>query len=179
MKRTRLNRLVLRPDSSKSMECYVDASFANGWSTGDPTDRTSVLSRTGYVIKFADCPILWTSQLQTEITLSTTESEYVALSQSLRDVIPLMELMREIQPLVRTKFLSRVVHCTVFEDNEGALALARLPRMRPRTKHIALKFHHFIDHVCQGTVIPEPIDTKEQTADALTKALPRDQFQYL
>lgn len=164
---------------NKSLECYVDASFANGWNKSDPEDRVTVLSRTGYVIKFADCPIIWVSKLQTEQTLSTTESEYVALSQSLRDVIPLIELMREIQPLVRTKFLSRAIHCTVFEDNEGALALARCPRMRPRTKHICLKYHHFRDHVLRGTVVPEPICTTQQVADTLTKALPRDQFQYL
>ena len=39
------------------------------------------------------------------------------------------------------------VHCTVFEDNSGALELARLPKIRPRTKHINQAYHHFREHV--------------------------------
>jgi len=72
------------------------------------------------------------------------------------------------------------LHHHLFEDNEGALALARCPKMRPRTKHLCLKYHHFREqHVRRGLVIPEPIDTKEQTGGIFTKALPKDQFQYV
>ena len=72
------------------------------------------------------------------------------------------------------------LHHHLFEDNEGALALARCPKMRPRTKHLCLKYHHFREqHVRRGLVIPEPIDTKEQTGGIFTKALPRDQLQYV
>ena len=38
------------------------------------------------------------------------------------------------------------VLCTAFEDNNGALELARTPKMRSRTKHINLVYHHFCDH---------------------------------
>jgi len=179
LKATREKGLIFKPDSSKSLDCYVDADFAGSWSHADVQDASSVLSRSGYVIMFARCPIMWVSKLQTEIALSTTESEYISLSQSLRDVIPLMNLLQELQPMIRTKFFQRAVHCTVFEDNEGALELARTPKMRPRTKHIALKYHHFREHVRRGTIIPEPINTKDQIADLFTKPLARDQFQIL
>ena len=87
--------IIYKPDVSKGLECYVDADFAGGWSQADSENADNVLSRTGYVIMYADCPILWVSRLQTEIALSTAEAEYIALSQSLRDVIPLITLLKK------------------------------------------------------------------------------------
>jgi hypothetical protein len=85
--------------------------------------------------------------------MSSTESEYISLSQSLREVLPLMELV---------KYLSKAgfnlgttkpqVHCKAFEDNSGALEMARTPKMRPRTKHLNIKFHHFREAVGEGLV---------------------------
>ena len=67
----------------------------------------------------------------------------------------------------------------MFEDNNGALELAKTPRMRPRTKHISLKYHHFRQQVKDGKVKIEAIDTKVQIADIFTKPLPRLQFETL
>ena len=68
------------------------------------------------------------------------------------------------------------VHCTVFEDNSGALELARLPKMRPRTKHISQAFHHFREHVERGDIIVNATPTEDQLADILTKPLPEAMF---
>jgi hypothetical protein len=48
------------------------------------------------VIKFCDVPILWVSKMQTQIALSTMEAEYIALYQSMRDLIPIREILKEI-----------------------------------------------------------------------------------
>ena len=48
--------MVFRPDTSRGLECYVDADFADGWKDGDHDSPESVLSRTGFVIMFAGCP---------------------------------------------------------------------------------------------------------------------------
>jgi hypothetical protein len=69
------------------------------------------------------------------------------------------------------------VYCKVFEDNSGALKLARLPKLCPRTKHINICYHHFREHVGKGLVKIFPIDTKDQIADALTKPLTHNSFQ--
>jgi hypothetical protein len=79
--------LIISPDKALGLECYVDADFASGRCQETGTDPASVLSRTGYVIRLYGCPILWCSKLQTEIALSTTEAEYIALNQSMREVI--------------------------------------------------------------------------------------------
>jgi hypothetical protein len=49
---------------------------------------------------YAGCPITWLSKLQTEIALSTTEAECIALSQAMREVIPFMNLMQEIDDIL-------------------------------------------------------------------------------
>ena len=82
------------------MDCYVDADFAGFFGVEDPTDPISVKSRTGYVIMIANCPLLWASKLQQEISLSTQESEHVALSSSLRDVIPIQNLVKDVMAAV-------------------------------------------------------------------------------
>ena len=80
LKRTAKQGIIVKPDKSKGFECYVDADFAGGFSKAESTDPTSCLSQTGYVIMYANCPILWSSKMQSIIALSTTEAEYIALS---------------------------------------------------------------------------------------------------
>jgi hypothetical protein len=85
--------IVYTPKPELGLECFVDADFAGGWTQADADNPDNVLSRTGYVIRYAGCPIGWCSKLQSEIALSTAEAEYIALSQALREVIPLITLL--------------------------------------------------------------------------------------
>jgi hypothetical protein len=68
------------------------------------------------------------------------------------------------------------VRCKAFEDNSGALQLAQLPKMRPRTKHINVKYHHFREAVEQKRVHIVHVPSEDQLGDLLTKNLPRDLF---
>ena len=175
---TRDRGLILQPESPPQFDCYVDADFCGNWDRHTAhLDPITAKSRTGYVIRFAGCPLSWGSRLQTETALSTTEAEYIALSTALREVIPLMALLREVQDrqLVPLPERSRV-HCKVFEDNSGALEMARMPKMRPRTKHINVKMHHFREHVANGDISIHAIGTLEQLADIFTKPLGVDLF---
>jgi hypothetical protein len=181
---TRTQGLTINP-CEPTMECYVDADFSGTYHKDHTEDPTTALSRSGYVITFAGCPIVWASKMQTEIALSTTEAEHIALSQAMRDVIPLRELLLE---LSKNKLISGIagtgVHCTIFEDNASCLELALAPKMRPRTKHINIKYHHFRSHIRSkqnptGTIEIKHIGTKEQNADIFTKPLPGQLFKYL
>jgi hypothetical protein len=171
--------IIFKPDATKGLECFVDADFAGGWNKADANTADAVMSRTGYVIMYAGCPITWCSKLQTEIALSTTEAEYIALSQSLREVIPVIDLMKEINEIFPINIPTPEIHCKVWEDNNGALALANGQKFSPRTKHIAIKYHHFRSHIKNGTISVHPIDTKEQTADIFTKPLDQSLFIHL
>jgi hypothetical protein len=76
--------IVYEPDKSMGIEYYVDADFAGGWNITTSADADNVMSRIGFVITYANCPIYWASHLQTEIALSTAKAEYVAMLSALR-----------------------------------------------------------------------------------------------
>ena len=169
--------LILKPDRSKGLEVFVDADFCGNWSKEESDDRDTARSRYGYVIKYMGCPLVYKSQLSQEIALSTTESEYMGLSQALREAIPIMELLKELKE-AGFPVGSNVpeVKCKVFEDNSGALEIAKEHKYRPRTKHINVKYHHFRDYVDRGDISIVKIGTEDQEADILTKPLIGDQF---
>ena len=124
------------------------------------------------MVNFANCPILWMSKLQTEIALSTLHSEYVALSHSVRALLPLKSLIKEVIDTLgidseNMKFLSS---STIYEDNNGAIVVATIPRMTPTSKHIAFKYNWFRQHVGKEFVI-QKIESENQKADIFTKVL--------
>ena len=139
----------------------------------------TLLSRTGFIISYACCLVYWGSKLQSEISLSTTEAEYIAMSMAMREVIPFLNLVREIGHLLPVHPAKPKVICTTWEDNRSCIRVAESPKFTPRTKHIALKYHHFRQFVHDGTIVIKPIDTKEQVADIFTKPLDEAQFVYL
>jgi hypothetical protein len=88
--------LILKADTSKSFEVHVDCDFAGNWVREDAlNDPSTAKSRTGFVISYGGCPVIWASKLQTKAVLSTTESECAGLSESLRIAIVMMNLLCE------------------------------------------------------------------------------------
>ena len=167
---TRDKGLIFDP-KEQSFDCHVDASFSGDWDReGALEDIDTARSRTGFVISYANCPIIWTSRLQTQIALSSTESEYLALSTALRDVIPLMGLVREMKAHgFDCQATHPKVHCRTFEDNSGAIQIATVHKSRPRTKHINVAYHHFRSFINSGDISVHDIDTTMQRADIFTK----------
>jgi hypothetical protein len=102
---------------------------------------------------------------------------YVALSVALRQVIWIMDLLEEMK-VQGTISLSQTptVYCKAFEDNLGALEMARMPRMRPCTKHINVSYHHFCSHVAEGKITIHAIGTADQIGDLWTKPLGAELF---
>ncbi len=182
LKGTRGQGLILDPSGNPlNIDCYVDADFAGLWDPNDEADPHCVRSRSGWVIMIGGCPVIWKSKLISEICLSTMESEYISLSKSCRDLLPLQRLVQELgEALEIKKPGTTTIKCTIWEDNQAALKLAtlELPYMTNRSKHIAIKYHWFRSHVGKDWEV-RPIDTKEQLADLFTKGLPRDTFERL
>jgi hypothetical protein len=76
-----------------------------------------------------------------------TEAEYIALSTACRELLPRKEMFKETKSFLDILDLTPDVKCTSFEDNVGAETLAKVPKMTPRTKQIAIKYHHFREAV--------------------------------
>ena len=71
------------------------------------------------------CPITWQSKLQTEIALSTTESEYIALSTAIWEVIPLLNLLQqEIADVFDLPSTKPILNCKVWEDNGSCIKVS-------------------------------------------------------
>ena len=180
LKGTEREGMILKPDLSQGFVCYADADWAGNWNKDYADDPSCAYSRTGYVIMYAGCPIVWASKVQSLIALSTTEAEYIALSTALREVISMMNLLEELQGLgVSIPFSKPVIKCQTFEDNSACIELAKEPKLRPRTKHLSVRLHHFRDYIVRGKITVEYVNTKAQIADLLTKALPAEQFKSL
>ena len=164
------------------LDCYVDADFAGLWSYEDDQDPVCVKSRTGYVMTLGDCPIHWTSKLQQEISLSTLEAEYIVLSQAMHELLPMMRLYDELMVVFELQTIKSIVtlKLTIFKDNNGAISTATSPKLTPRTKHIAVKYH-FVKQFFGKNTHEHPfelkkIDTLEQKADIFTKGLTTEVF---
>ena len=96
MLKTSEKGIILRPSSKLTVDCYVDADFAGLWNREDHNDENCIKSRTGCVLCISKCLVLWITQLQDGITLSTMEAEYVALSMAIRDLLPFKRLVKTI-----------------------------------------------------------------------------------
>jgi hypothetical protein len=71
----------------------------------------------------------------------------------MREVIPIMWLLNEAHEMgIPVTYQKPSVKCKVFEDNAGAIEIANVPKMRPRTKHLNIKYHHFKEEVRKGTI---------------------------
>lgn len=157
---TRDKGLILTP--SHNFRLYVDADFAGLWHRDYAELRDCALSRTGFIITYCGCPIHWASKLRNEIALSTTESEYIALSMATRELLPLRRLVQELhqysfmaQPLPDTFSHTKTNHLQtsqIFEDNASCIILAYSDGTKPRTRHLSLKWHHFKDHIRNGNI---------------------------
>jgi hypothetical protein len=170
---TRDKGMIIKPDPDKALEVFADADFCGLYNQDTALqDPVTSKSRTGYIIKYMGCPIVWASTLQTETALSTCELEYISCSEALRAAIPLMRLLEEARtyniPVASSK---AKILCKLFCDNQSACELIRLPKVRPRTKHINTKLHHFREHVASGSITVQYVPTEQQEADIATKPL--------
>ena len=139
-------------------------------------------SCTGFVITFADVPILWKSQLQTETALSTMEAEIIALSACCRDLFPIIDMVESVTRQVNLPIGETTMKLSVHEDNIGAFVLVKtLPQQfTPRSEYYDIKtiwFCEEIQHKCCVQLLK--IDTVEQYGDIFTKGLVQVTFEYL
>ncbi len=181
LKGTLNHGLILNPSNEFKIDCYPDADFAGLWNRDDVQDPHCVCSRTGYIINFANCPVLWKSRLQTEIALSTMEAEYVALSTSCQDLFPLINATKEICSIFKVDLVVKEtvnMHIKVHEDNDGALALGKLEprRMTPFSKHYVVKYHWFHKHIGPQNIQLVHISFDNQLGDLFIKGLSRVKF---
>ncbi|KAG8498844.1 hypothetical protein CXB51_005680 [Gossypium anomalum] len=120
-----VSRYMANPDGVIG---YVDADFA-----GDLDRRRSL---TCYVFTIGGCAISWKATLQTTVALSTTEAEYMAITEACKEAIWLKGLFSELNEDLQIS--------TVFCDSQSAIFLTKDQMFHERTKHIDVRYHLFV-----------------------------------
>jgi hypothetical protein len=137
---------------------YCDADWAN-----DPADRVSI---SGYVWFYAGGPISWSSKKQTTHALASTDAEYMAVTELIREGLWLRS-----QGLEVGLPFSEPIDCHI--NNTGAIAISRKSSGHTRTKHIDVRYHFIREHVDNGRFNPLWVSTSLNVADIFTKSLAR------
>ena len=144
------------------LKVFVDADYAS-----KATERRSV---SGGAIMCGGACVCWFSRTQTCVTLSTSEAEYVAHGDAVKELLFLRQVWHFMSP-------GKGMPCfSIFEDNQGAVQLSQNPVSDSNSKHIDVRHHVLRELVCQGDVSVKHVPSEYQHADILTKALASDLF---
>jgi hypothetical protein len=129
-------------------------------------NQDDLKSTTGYVFLTFGGAVTWKSKKQLVVALSTTEAEYIALSEAGREAVWLRNLYGELGfPQTATTIIKG--------DNEGSIVLTDIPQFHQRSKHIQIQYHWIHELVADDIIRITHCHAHEQTADVLTKALPK------
>ena len=150
--------------SGISLEVFADADYAS-----KATYRRSV---SGGLIVCGGASVCWFSRTQKCVTLSTSEAEYVALGDAVKEFLFLRQVWRFM-------LSSKVMPCfSAFEDNQGAVQLAQNQVTNSNSKHIDVRHHFLQEPVRQRDIKVVQVPSEFQHADILTKALAFDLFAF-
>jgi hypothetical protein len=163
LKGTKSLRLVLGGNSLQ-LSGYSDADW------GSQLHRHSI---SGFAFFLGNGVVSWSSKKQPIITLSSTESEYVALTHSSKDIIWIQKLLSELRSIFSDDFTSTTLFC----DNQGAIRLSKDSTFHARTKHIDIHFHFIRQTVAQKHITLSYCSTNDMIADILTKSLSPFKFE--
>ena len=171
---------TMKHNGTFDLKVWADADFAGTCGQKPSGNAKAAKSRCGHVVTFGGAPLVWKSQLISETCLSATHAECVGLSNSVRALIPIQNLINDtLEQLKLTSKEKPKTLCKVFEDNQAACHLAINQQLSPRTKHFAVKHHFFWQFVCHERKNPdkwlnvEKCSTDLMNANCLAKGLGR------
>lgn len=143
-----------------------------GYSDADWASQPHRHSISGHVFLFTSGAITWSSRKQPIIALSSTEAEYIAASDTTRELLWLRALFAELTS-------SSPASIPLFSDNQSAITIAKNGLLNARTKHIDLRYHFIREVLDSGRATLDYCPTNDMVADLLTKALVRRKVDFL
>jgi len=154
-------RLIYDGKTGGGLNAYVDSDWA--------ADRTTRKSQTGFYVTLAGGPISWTSKAQKSVALSSTEAEYMALSDCSRQVVWIRALMGELGFGFKKP-------TPINGDNQGSIFFAHNPVTEKRSKHIDIRYHYVREKIEENVVAISFIEGVKNPADMFTKNLGHIKF---
>ena len=141
---------------------YTDSIYG-----GDFLRRRSL---TCYIYTLYGCAVSWKATLQHTVALSTTEAEYMSLTEGVKEGMWLFGLLDNLGLDVQKP--------VIFCDSQSALNLAKNPVYHERSKHIDVRLNFIRDVIEDKKFSIEKIATAVNPADMLTKPLPAVKFKH-
>ena len=148
-----------KEEQSFSLEGYSDSDYA-----GDKDTRISVY---GYIIFYNGAPISWKSKSGKSVTLSSTEAEYFAMSEVVKEIMFAKQVLESMGIAVQLPIIVRV-------DNVGAIYLSKNFALSQRTKHIDIRRHFVREYVEDDIVKIIFVKSELNRADPFTKNTTED-----
>ena len=150
-------------DGIWKLEALSDSDFAN--------DKDTRFSVYGYIIYFCIIPVAWKSKNMKSVVLSTTEAEYVAVSEVVKEIKFLYQMLRSMEIKVTQPIKVQV-------DNVGAIWLANSSSVSERTKHVDLRAHFVRDMIKDQVIKIKLVKSAENDSDMMTKNQQEQHYMY-
>jgi hypothetical protein len=145
-----------KSSNNRELIGFVDSDYAGC--------KVTQRSTSGYVFFLAGAPISWKSFRQKLVVISGTEAEFVALTEAAKEALWFRHILYELNYLPNQPI-------QIYEDNTGAIAIAKHPINHSRTKHIDIKYYFIRQSIQLNQISIQHIETKNQISDIFTKPL--------
>lgn len=146
-------------ENAWSIQAYTDSDWA-----GDKDTRLSV---SGYIVYLMGVPISWRSKQQKAVVLSSSEAEFVSLSEAAKEIKFIYQIMISMGLTVKTPIMVRV-------DNVGAIFMAENVTTSQRTRHVDIRYNFVREFVEDGFIDIVFVRTDENLSDGFTKNVTGD-----
>ena len=149
-------------DDLWTLTIYSDSDWAS-----NKDDRKSI---TGFTIFLQDAPIMWKSQAQKTVSLSSTEAEYYATSEAAKEIKFIVQVLESLNMKVKKPII-------VFIDNVGAIFVAENQSATKHTRHIDARYHFVREYIIDGVIKVMFVQSKKNKADLFTKNVTGEVFE--
>ena len=145
-----------------NLKVFSDSDWA-----GDPETRISV---TGFIVYLQNVPVCWRSKSQRGVTLSSSEAEYVAMSEAVKEIRFIYFILRDIGIEVELPIVVKT-------DNVGALFMTQNSSAGVRSRHVDTRYHFIRENVEDGIVKVEFVRSSENDSDIFTKNVSQEIYE--
>jgi hypothetical protein len=163
---TKNQGLLMSPLKPQEKNTWIMSACCDSDYAGDKDGRKSV---SGFVVYIQGCLISWKSRKQKSVTLSSSEAEYVAISEVCAEIMFLKQVVEFMEIKVKLPIIVKV-------DNVGAIYLANNAVSGPRMKHVDIRYHFVRDLIEEGIIEVAFVKSEENDSDVFTKNLGEELF---
>jgi hypothetical protein len=163
---TKNHGLIMNPSEPQEKNSWIMSAYCDSDYAGDKDGRKSV---PGFVIYIQSCLISWKSRKQKCVTLSSSEAEYVAISEVCAEIVFLKQVLEFMKIQLKLPIIVNV-------DNVGAIYLANNAVSGSRMKHVDIRYHFVRDLIEEGIIEISFVKSAENISDVFTKNLGEELF---